>query len=147
MIECIPAGIFSWNYSLTGDGHAASLEVAWFDESGFAQIDGAEYRIRKQGWLSGRWTMSNRDGVIFKAKKLCAFSRFIEISLPDSQKATLCPRGFGRAMELEAPEGRSQLTPLHWFGRSTRIHGSITDFRLLAFSFWLTALLWRRASS
>lgn len=52
-----------------------------------------------------------------------------------------------RSMRLSGAGMNCLIAPDHAFTRRASITGEVGDFRITAFAFWLTALLWRRAAS
>ena len=147
MIECLPAGICSWNYLLRGDGHEARLDFNWTGEQGHLWIDTEEYRIKKDGLFSGSWRMESAEGILFHARKTSAFTRTFEITGGGVQATLHAASAFGRTMILDSGAEQSVISPVHPFTRRASMSGKCGDFRLAAFAFWLTGLTWRRAAS
>ena len=147
MIECLPAGICSWNYLLHGDGHDARVDFNWMGEQGSLWIDNQEYRIEKDGLFSGSWRMESAEGTLFHAKKTSAFTRAFEISGRGVHATLHASSAFGRTMILNGGGQQSVIAPAHPFTRRASMSGTCGDFRLAAFAFWLTGLTWRRAAS
>ncbi|MCW1884858.1 hypothetical protein OKA04_08970 [Luteolibacter flavescens] len=121
--------------------------MRWYSERGGLWVDGESFTVCKGGAWSGHWRLEGAEGVLFTAQKISAFRRSFEIS-GHGVKATLCAESaFGRAMRLEGGGMNVLIRPVHPFTRRAEIHGEVRDFRLVAFAFWLTALIWRRAAS
>lgn len=147
MIECLPAGICSWNYLLRGDGHDARVDFNWMSEQGRLWIGSREYRIEKDGPFSGSWRMESAEGTLFHAQKCSAFTRTFEITGAGVQAMLHAASAFGRTMVLESGGEQSIIAPAHPFTRRASMSGTCGDFRLAAFAFWLTGLTWRRAAN
>lgn len=147
MIECLPAGIFSWDYVLRGDGHEARISFNWMSEQGRLWIDSHEYRIEKDGPFSGSWRMESAVGTLFHAQKSSAFTRTFGITGAGVQARLHAASAFGRTMILESGGQQSVIAPAHPFTRRASMSGTCGDFRLAAFAFWLTGLTWRRAAN
>lgn len=147
MIECLPAGICSWNYFLRGDGHDARIEFNWMGEQGQLLADREPFRIEKDGVFSGSWRMLSEHGTLFTARKPSAFTRTFEIGGAGIHATLHAASAFGRTMILEGDGVHLIIAPAHPFTRRASITGSCGDFRLAAFAFWLTGLLWRRAAN
>ena len=144
MITCTPRSICLWDFDVSGDGHRASIDLNWVGEQGSMGIDGERYVVSKGGILSGRWMLECGPATIFVAQKSSAFSRRIEIR-GDFGEAELSARSaFGRTMALTGPGVDCVIAPNHPFTRRSTIAGNHADFRLVAFAFWLTILMWRR---
>ena len=147
MIECLPAGICSWDYILRGDGHEARIAFNWMSEQGRLWIDNQEYRIEKDGPFSGIWRMESAAGTLFHAKKTSAFTRNLEIAGGGIHATLHAASPFGRTMVLETGGRQCVIAPAHPFTRRASMSDHCGDFRLAAFAFWLTGLLWRRAAN
>jgi hypothetical protein len=147
MIECLPAGVCSWNYFLRGDGHDANVEFNWVGEQGRLRIDDQEFRIEKDGLFSGSWRMLSDHGTLFTARKTSPFTRTFEIAGDGIQATLHAASAFGRTMILDSAGQQSVIAPAHPFTRRASMSGTCGDFRLAAFAFWLTGLIWRRAAS
>jgi hypothetical protein len=147
MIECLPRGICSWNYDLEGGGHRAQTMLGAWGERGGLQVDGEFFDVVKEGIWSGRWRLESGSGTVFTAQKVSAFMRTFEIAGREGGAVLSAESAFGRAMRLEGERVNVTIRPMHVFTRRAEISGEAADFRLVAFGFWLTALLWRRAAS
>jgi hypothetical protein len=147
MIECLPRGICSWNYDLDGDGHRAQTILGGWGERGGLRVDGEFFDVVKEGIWSGRWRLESGSGTLFTAQKVSAFTRTFEISGREGRAVLSAESAFGRTMRLEGERVNVTIQPAHPFTRRAGISGEVADFRLVAFGFWLTALLWRRAAS
>lgn len=147
MIECLPCGICSWSYDLSGDGHRAETVLRGFGEQGKLRVDGESFDVVKEGIWSGRWRLESISGTLFTAQKASAFMRTFEITGRDGGSVLSADSAFKRAMRLEGDQANVTIRPVHAFTRRAEITGEAADFRLVAFAFWLTALLWRRAAS
>ncbi|MCW1925816.1 hypothetical protein OKA05_24875 [Luteolibacter arcticus] len=147
MIACLPRGICSWDYELSGAGHGAQTEMRWIGEQGGLWVDGESFAVMKDGVWSGSWRLVGNAGTEFTAQKVSAFRRTFEISGRDGRAVLRAESAFGRSMRLEGDRVNALIQPAHPFTRRAAIHGEVGDFRLAAFAFWLTALTWRRAAS
>lgn len=146
MIECLPAGICSWNYLLRGDGQEARIEFNWMGEQGRLRVGDEEFRIEKDGVFSGSWRMESAQGTLFTARKTSAFTRSFEIAGGGAQTNLHAASAFGRTMILDSGGQQCVIAPAHPFTRRATMSGTCDDFRLAAFAFWLTGLIWRRAA-
>jgi len=144
MIHCVPRGICSWSFNLSGDGHTGSTEINWVGEQGSLTADGRLYQVVKRGWLSGEWALIKGSSVIARAQKTSPFSRTFQLTGPRSQAVLRAPSAFGRSMQLIGSDANCAISPVHPFTRRAAIEGSIRDFSTVAFAFWLTTLTWRR---
>ncbi|QEG36910.1 hypothetical protein [Bythopirellula goksoeyrii] len=147
MIRCTPLGICSWNFDLSADGHSARSEFNWCSEQGALTIDGNVHEVHKHGFLSGCWTLDEHATVVVTAQKSSAFTRTFELSATEDTIFLRAASLFGRTMVLEGSGFDAVIAPVHSFTRRATIEGTIADFRIACFAFWLTALLWRRAAN
>ena len=143
MIECKPVGISSWNYILTTEGHSAKLGFGRYGETGFAEVDGASFKISEYGRLSWHWTMADEQGPLFSALKRPTVIPSIEITTGVGV-ASLRPAGWSRAKILTSDDLEVLIETVNDQTRKARIIGHIPDFRFAAFAFWLVVILWRR---
>lgn len=146
MIQCIPRGVCSWSFQLTGSGHRGSTEHRWAGEQGSLVVDGVQYEVWKDGAFSGGWRLRGAGGTVAVAKKPSAFRRQFEIE-HDDQHWSLEATGLGRTMRLRGPAGRAMIEPEHAFTRRAVIRGETGDFVVTCFAFWLTVLIWRRSAN
>lgn len=91
--------------------------------------------------------MLSDQGILFTAKKTSAFARTFEIAGGDLQATLHAASAFGRTMILEGGGQDLVIAPAHPFTRRATMTGRCGDFRLAAFAFWLTSLIWRRAAN
>jgi hypothetical protein len=147
MIACAPKSICSWEFFLSGPEHSAETHVNLLGEQGALTIDGVRYSISKDGIFSGKWNLESDAGVIYSAQKSSVFSRTFEISGAESQVVLSARSAFMRAMQLSGSGYDCTISPDHAFTRRSTISGSWSDFRMAAFAFWLTILLWRRQAN
>ena len=55
MIQCMPEGIYSWCFSLTGKGVDALPQHEWLTEAGKFELNGVCYLVDKKGLSQPRW--------------------------------------------------------------------------------------------
>ncbi len=144
MIACTPASLLSWNFRLTGGGHAAEVTYNWLSEQGRIQAGPETFQVIKQGMLSGTWTLQGPDGVRAKAVKSTPLTRTFEIETSSGPVTLRAESLMGRTMVLLGSGYGCRIAPAHWFTRRATIEGDFRDFPSLCFAFWLTSLLWRR---
>lgn len=150
-IRCVPRGLFSWNFELSGHDQQALLEFAWLGEGGRITIDGVVNAVAKESLLKGQWSLTESDTQRFRpaepvlnAHKVSAFMRTFEITSPDGLVMLEAQSIWSRVMTLRGAGFGAELRPRHMFTRGSVIEGEIPDFRTACFAFWLAVLLWRR---
>lgn len=147
MIQCLPRGICSWGYLISGGGHKGGTEFNTWSERGSLSADGHHFQVVKGGWLSGEWTLTDGTEVVARAIKTSPFTRSFELSTPDGALSLKAVSPFGRAMYLSGRGTDCEISPDHAFTRRATIRGDAGDFRITVFAFWLTAMVWRRAAN
>jgi hypothetical protein len=146
MIRCIPKGLCSWDFSLAGEGHHASLEFNWKGEQGVITADGIPFDVRKHGVFSGHWTLDHDGQSVASAEKSSAFTRSLEIRGAEDILLLRAESALGRSFRIErSAEVIVTIRPDHVFTRRATIEtlGQKWDFRLVCFAFWLVVLMWR----
>ena len=139
-----PQSFFSWNFELSGERDRAKVEFHWLTEQGEITTQDGNYKIVKDGFLSGRWDLLSEDGKTqYSAHKPNPFTRRFEITGPGLQ-GVLQASGLGRRMNFTSRGGDLSIATNHLFTRGGQIQGTIDDFALSSFAFWLSALTWRR---
>lgn len=147
VLTCLPLSLCSWNYRVLGAaGGEAILNFNYWTEQGTIDFDGVTYDIRKQGALSGRWTLESGGDVYAEAYKPSAMFRRFEITGGDANLVVEAQSAFRRSFSLikgDMPVG--SICPAHAFTRRATIEcDGVSELDQL-FAFWLVALLWRRA--
>lgn len=146
MIRCLPIGICSWDYDLEGQGHHAHLGFRSMSEQGELLIDQVHHDIIKESPFTGFWNLVGADGQAWSATKQGIFRRTFELHGAEGSFNLRALSAFGRTMVVEGPQTDFQIVPDHAFTRRASIQGDWQDFRLVAFAFWLTVIMWRRAA-
>ena len=143
MIHCVPRWL-SATYDISGYGLSAFVSFNWLSEQGVIGIAGEHYEVDKHGAFSGRWSMISNSEEIAIAQKGSPFSRTISL---DSRVGpiTLKARSMlGRTMLLFGSGFDAVIAPNHIFSRRYTIVGSIPNFEVACFAFWLARMLQRR---
>ena len=144
-LTCQPMGLCSWQFRLRGDRLQATTRLHLMTEGGQLAVGHHGFDVQKDGVLSGRWLLLAGTEPLYAAQKRTPFHRTLQITGPfAAELRAVSP--FTRAMELRSGEHRATRAPVHAFTRRAVVDGSWPDDRLVVFAFWLTTLLWRRAS-
>ena len=149
MMTCLPASLCSWDYRvLGGDLGNALLRFNWMSEQGTITVNHVAYSVVKHGVMSGRWTLEQGGNVSAEATKPSALFRALEISGFGARLELKATSAFSRSFELTR-EGNvlGRIVPAHPLTRRATIEISEPVHEVLQlFSFWLVALMWKRAS-
>ena len=121
-VRCLPQGICSWSFALTGRDHEAIVELR-FTDRGRIVIDGQhELVVTRTSLLSRRWTVEGPDGAEASAEKL-PFRRHYEITTFEGGALTLQPASFASRSFVVRQRNKelATITPDHLFTRRATI--------------------------
>ena len=147
MIEAVPKHIFSRDFVLhSPDGSLVELDVSnWRDRAEF-DLEGVEYRLYREGMVTGDFILERAGVVIARATKPSVFRERFELEVSghsvSMKKLSLWRRGFG---VFDGEQLVGSIAPAGLFTRRTIV--TMPDDWALAlqlFLFWLVLLMWRR---
>lgn len=150
MIRCLPKGVCSWDYIVEGEGMLAEVTYGTFKEKGTLVLNGQSFEVSKLSMLSGEWVLTQSGTRIASATKQSAFKRTLSITKGLDQWQLRAESALGRSfLIIRSNKMIGEISPMHAFTRRASIEmmSSEYDTELVAFSFWLVALMWRRSSS
>jgi len=147
MIQCNPRGICSWSFDVKGPDVSIQTEHNTFDESGHLIVNGGEWMITKEGLNDPEWNMHNGSEVIIKATNPSTFTCTFLLHLGDAEFTLEAESTLGRTMKVTGPSTNFLISPTHTFTRRANIQGDCCNLEIVAISFWLTLLLWRRQAN
>jgi hypothetical protein len=147
MMTSTPNSIFSWNSTLSGEGHRAELNFNLMSEQGSISLNGKYYSVNKHGIFRGKWTLSDQSRSLVSAKKLSAFMRTFTISSPTGTYTLEARSAMGRSMVLRGNRGQTTIAPDHIFTRRASLSGTLPDIETTCLAMWLTLLTWHRSRS
>lgn len=126
----------------------ARLDFQGFGESGKIRLGPTDYWILKQGMFSGRWALQSGGSVWMEARKPSPMFRAFEIRSSEIMCRVQPVSPFGRTFKIYHGNRRvGIISPAHPFTRRATIRCAEEIPELMQlFSFWIVALLWRRAS-
>ncbi len=96
--------------------------------------------------MSGTWVLQQNGRELMMARKPNPFTRTMEILYGGNRYLLEAKSAFGRTMILSGRGTSCEITPAHSFTRRASISGQWEDFTTVAFAFWLTSLMWKRAA-
>nr|WP_143548167.1 hypothetical protein [Rhodopirellula sp. SM50] len=147
IIQCLPQGICSWNYSLMGDVLNGQTALRSSSEQGSIVVDGVVFAVKKQGVFSGHWTLEHEGTEVASAQKPSVFWQNFDIDAPGGPLLLAPDTPFTRCYTLRrGEESIATMRPNHPLTRRGKIEilTSECDAPTVVFSFWLVALIWRR---
>lgn len=107
VLELVPRFGLARRYTVRRDGQdVAVLRLSSFREAGQLRVDGVAHELRREGLVSGAFTLSRGGAVVARAHKPSAFRKRFEVELE------------GRTLEVEKAA---------WWGRrfDVREHGQV----------------------
>lgn len=150
MIRCLPRGICSWDYILQFEGWEsdAELKYKWASEIGEIRLGDEIFPIVKHGWMSGHWDLADAAGeVLASGIKPTALIRSFDLSVGGETYLLQARSSLGRTFELlDRDQVLVEMVPDHAFTRRATMQSIEGDLPpiILAFSFWLVGLMWKR---
>jgi hypothetical protein len=148
MYSCIPESFFNWNYRVeAAAAPVAAVSFNMFTEQGSIRCGGVEYAVRKNGWLSGEWTLELDGRVCARAVKMNPLVRKFEVS-ENGSVFLLKKVLMSRAYEIfQGPRLIGSIGREGMFTRRAAIDctDEISGPGQL-FCFWLAVLTWRRTA-
>ncbi len=146
-VNCLPVGICSWNYELSGSGLEARTSLSMMGESGGVSVNGRAFSINKSGVLAPKWLMEEGAQVIAEASSESLLTRAMVIFSGADRYVLSASSAFGREFELAGKNAQVRYTPSHMFTRRAVMSGQCERAELAVFGFWLAALSWKRSQN
>ncbi|MEM8487891.1 MAG: hypothetical protein AAF564_20235 [Bacteroidota bacterium] len=147
-IRCLPKGICSWNFNLSGEAFAADVAFNLMSEQGQILLDGLVFEVVKPTMFDGHWKLEYKDQEVASASKTTALLRVFEVSSVEAVFSVRPAFAMSNSFLIEQ-DGvvMGRIVPDHMFTRRATIH---MDHEMqphhVAFAFWLTVLMRRRAA-
>lgn len=148
MIEAVPQSTFSNRYNLVQPhGTVAELQVSgWKEKSEFATVEG-QFRLYREGFLSGDFVLEWQGQILCRATKPSAFRAWFEVQI-GGRAFTVLREGFGSAFVVrEGARDVGSVRRAGLFTRRARI--DLPDYLPIpaqVFVFWLVLVIWARDS-
>ena len=150
MIRCLPKGVCSWDFILEKDGIWAEVNFARLKEKGTIEMGEHVFEIHKNGPLSGEWTLLQDGQEVASANKVSVFKRTFEVRKGLDEWQLRAESVLGRSfLIIRSNQAIGRIAPMHGLTRRSTIEMYVTEYdtEIVAFSFWLVILMWRRAAS
>jgi len=149
MLTCIPRSLISWDYQVSGlSSGLAELGYDYLTEQGDISFSGAQFSVRKHGFMSGHWSLDQEGKSCADAIKPSAMFRLFEVSTDEVQLTVKAQSAFTRCYDIiSGGHVVGTIQPAHVFTRRALIDcDSAVPEVVQLFSFWLVALTWRRSA-
>ena len=76
MLRAVPDSWFSWDFTIFDDNKAiAKLDLAWVREAGELSLEGANYKVFREGLVSGAFILEKEGSVLASAGKTSVLVR------------------------------------------------------------------------
>jgi hypothetical protein len=149
MLNAIPKRWFSWNYCvMDGTRQVAEMDVSWWRERGLLTVEGAPYKVYREGLANGAFILETTGSVVARAEKPDAFLRRFLIEYQGRQFTLRAKSAFQREFLLF--DGQSEIgrvAPEGLFQR--RAEARLPEelpLPVRVFILWLVIILWKRES-
>ena len=146
-LTIVPLRWYSWDFDvMEGTRHLARIDVSSWREKGVLTIDGADYRVYREGAMSGDFLLE-RDGLVFaRATKPSAFKNTFVVTYHERQY-TLSKRSAWRR-EFVVRSGETEigsLAPTSAWRREAAVRlPEDWPIPIRVFVIWLAIILWKR---
>lgn len=149
MLKAVPCSWFSWNFTVFNDGEAvARIDSAWMREAGKLIVNGSDYRVYREGLLTGAFVLEKDGEVISRAVKPDILFRTYKVEACGSIYTIEAESPFGRKFLLKRDDQTlGSVQPENAFSRRAEINlpGDL-DLAVRIFMAWLILILWKRDS-
>jgi hypothetical protein len=150
LLEIAPRNIFSNTYEFRTASHElVALRASLWRERAEFDLQGSQYRLQREGRLTGPFLLERDGRVIARAVKPSAFRERFEIEANGTAYTLRKPSAFRRRFYMFSGEQQiGEIAPVNAFSRRARIN--LPDDIPLAeqlFIFWLALLMWKRRAA
>jgi signal transduction histidine kinase len=147
-LSIVPKRWYSWDFNVfDGSRQVALVDVSTWREKGTLVVDGAEYRVSREGIMSGDFTLERHGSVLARATKPSAFRHTFIIKYDGREyvlrKKSIWRRAFVLLRNEDTEVGG--VSPNSIWTRDATV--SLPDEWPLAikvFVMWLAIILWKR---
>ena len=149
MLTAAPKQWFSWDFTVAeGPQTVADIEISRWREKGVLTVQGVDYRVYREGMMSGDFILESAGSVLARAQKPSAFHRSFEIKHEGRLYTLRAKSVFGRTFLLLAGEKEiGSLSPDGMMTRRAKVDlPSSLPLAVRVFVVWLAVILWKRAA-
>ena len=117
-------------------------------EKGVVTVEGTDYRVYREGLMSGDFLLASNDKVLARARKPSAFRRTFTIEYADKRYTPRAKSAFHRAFELLDRDRKvGSLSPRGVFTRRAAVDlPENMPLSVKVFIVWLAVIIWKRES-
>ena len=149
MLTAVPKSWFSWDFTvMDGTRAVGDIDVSCWREKGVITVEGADYRVYREGLMTGDFILASDDKVLVRAKKPSAFRRAFIVEYAGKQYTLRPTSAWGRAFALlDGDRVVGMLSPRGIFTRRAAIELPETmPLSVRIFIIWLAVIIWKRES-
>lgn len=149
MLTCIPQSFFGMDYDILGaTAGPANLSFKLLSEQGGISLGGANYTVRKNGWLNRNWSLELNGKTCGEACMPSVFHRSFEIRASTKLFVLRAQSVFTRCYDIRAGDSTvGTIRPTHPFTNRAVIDClAVVPEQIQLFSFWLVVVTWRRST-
>jgi hypothetical protein len=145
-----PRRWYSWDFIVTDDAReVATMDLSAWREKGVLAVRGDEYRVYREGAMSGDFILERSGAVLARATKPSAVHRSFVLEYRGRQYTLRAKSAFRRAFVLL--DGESQIGSLApnsvWARTATVQLPDDWPLPVQVFAMWLTIILWKREAN
>ncbi len=149
MLTAVPKQWFSWDFTVTDGSQAvAEIDISWWREKGVLTVHGVDYRVYREGMMSGDFILESAGSVLARAEKPSAFHRSFTMN-HGGRKYTLRAKGVLRRtfLLLDGDREIGSVSPEGVFTRRATVDfPEALPLPVKVFIIWLAVTLWKRDS-
>jgi hypothetical protein len=149
MLTAVPKRWSSWDFTvLEGSQAVADIDISWWREKGVLTVQGVDYRVYREGMMSGDFILESAGSVLARADKPSAFHRSFTIDHAHTQYTLRAKGVFRRAfLLLDRDREIGSLSPEGIFTRRATVNlPEALPLPVKVFIIWLAVILWKRES-
>lgn len=149
MLTAVPKHWFSWDFTVTeGSQTVAEIDISWWREKGALTVQGVDYRVYREGMMSGDFILESAGSTLARAQKPSAFHRSFAIDHEGRRYILRAESVFRRTfLLLDGDRKIGSLSPEGIFTRRTKVDlPPALPLAVRVFVIWLTVILWKRES-
>jgi hypothetical protein len=147
MLTAVPKSWFSWDFTvMEGAQTVGDIDISCWREKGVITVEGADYRVYREGLMSGDFILASDDTVMARATKPSAFRRTFIVEHAGRQYTLRATSALCRSFELlDHDRVVGTLSPRGLFTRRAAIELPETlPLSVRVFIIWLAVILWKR---
>ena len=149
MLTATPKTWFSWDFTIMdGPRAVGEIDTSSWREKGVLTVQGVDYRVYREGVISGDFMLASTESILARAKKASAFRRSFIIEHGGKVYTLRAKSAFRRAFELlDGNREVGSLSPRGIFTRRATVDlPADLPLFLKVFIIWLAVVLWKRES-